>query len=93
MCTKVEILHLLTFILGTGELQISLETTKSTTIRLYRPAINNLVVALADNLFPKDGLSELQHTLAVAGTQVTSRTFYFRSLSGQVYFLPDAAII
>ena len=68
--------------LGTGELQIGLSLIESTTVRLYRPAQNNLTVSFAKNLLPADATEVISRTLDSVSTAPSSRAYSFNSLPG-----------
>ena len=66
-----------------GELQMSLDIVNTTMIKLYRPAQNNLVVAFADNLTPKEENEPIQQALKAIATGPTARIYKFPSLQGK----------
>ena len=63
--------------LGTGELQISLDSEDTRLIKLYRPAQDNLILSFAHNLYPKEEHGALQQTLQSTKEVPTARVYKF----------------
>ena len=70
-------------ITGLGELQISLDARDICTIKLFRPAQENLLISFADNLFPKEEMPTLEQILQSSRATPTARVYTFASLKGK----------
>ena len=66
--------------LATGELQISLEVTDIKSIKVFRPAQDNVIVAFANNMVPKEEITNLQDTLGLTAKLPTARLYKFPTL-------------
>ncbi|KAI1927221.1 hypothetical protein LOZ65_002347 [Ophidiomyces ophidiicola] len=66
--------------LGPGELKIGLDVNIPTAMSLYRPAQNDLGVAVAENLVPKELPNELAGFLKTVGTNSSVRKYNFASV-------------
>ena len=66
--------------LAAGELQISLEVTDIKSIKVFRPAQNNVIATFANNMVPKEEVRNLEGTLGLTTKLPTARLYKFPTL-------------
>lgn len=69
--------------IGPGDLKISLDINVPTTLSVMRPPQDDLSVAVAENMVPKEVPAQMKELLTVSRTQPIIRKYNFATLQGQ----------